>query len=260
MGITRITNTFKANREAGRKSLIIYISAGDPSLETTESLVKQLAICGVDIVELGVPFSDPVADGSVIQAANQRALEGGASLERVIQMTSALRAGVDIPLVLMSYYNPLLQYGLDNLAVAMYNAGADGLIVPDLPLEESQLIREALRDYQLAVIPLVAPNTPVQRLSRIAAAASGFIYCVALTGVTGIRRDLSRGIKEYLNGVRAETDLPIGVGFGISTPEQAGVIAPFCDGIIMGSAVINTLHEEGQTAAINLVKKIRQAI
>ncbi len=260
MSINRITDTFEANKQAGRKSLIVYISAGDPSLEVTASLVKQLAAAGADIIELGVPFSDPVADGPVIQAASYRALAAGASLSKIIQMASALRKEIHIPLVFMSYYNPLLQYGLVNLAADMDRAGVDGLIVPDLPWEESQPLREALAKYQLAGIPLIAPNTPVSRLSRIAASASGFIYCVSLTGVTGIRQETSTGIQEYLERVRAVSDLPIGVGFGIGNPEQAKAIAPYCDGIIVGSAVVQTLYEEGEAAVIKLVQQLKQAI
>lgn len=260
MGINRIADTFAANKQAGRKSLIVYISAGDPSLKATASLVKQLAAAGADIIELGVPFSDPVADGPVIQAASYRALAAGASLSKIIQMASALRKEIPIPLVLMSYYNPLLQYGLADLAADMDKAGVDGLIVPDLPWEESQPLREALARYQLAGIPLIAPNTPVTRLSRIAGAASGFIYCVSLTGVTGTRQEIAAGIQEYLERVRAVSDLPLGVGFGIGSSEQAQAIAPYCDGVIVGSAVVQTLHEEGEAAVIKLVKGLKQAI
>ncbi|NLO21525.1 MAG: tryptophan synthase subunit alpha [Syntrophomonadaceae bacterium] len=260
MGISRIADTFVANKQAGRKSLIVYISAGDPSLKATASLVKQLSAAGADIIELGVPFSDPVADGPVIQAASYRALAAGASLSKIIQMASALRKETQIPMVLMSYYNPLLRYGLANLAADMDKAGVDGLIVPDLPWEESQPLREALARYQLAGIPLIAPNTPVPRLIRIAASASGFIYCVSLTGVTGIRQNITTGIQEYMERVRAVSDLPIGVGFGIGSPEQASSMAPFCDGIIVGSAVVHTLYEEGEAAVIKLVKRLKQAI
>lgn len=260
MNINRLEAAFAANRQAGRKSLIVYLCAGDPSLDVTAGMVKQLAGAGVDIIELGVPFSDPVADGPVIQAASQRALEGGTSLAAIVQMVSDVRKEIEIPLVLMSYYNPLLQYGLEKLAADLQTAGGDGLIIPDLPLEESASIREATGKSGLAVIPLVAPNTPPDRLTRISAAASGFIYCVSLTGVTGARQSLPSGIKEYLEGVRAVTDLPLGVGFGISTPDQARMIAPLCDGIIVGSAVVKTLYEDGPEAVIQLVKELKEAI
>lgn len=260
MSMSRLKETFAANHQAGRKSLIVYLCAGDPSLEATADMVKKLAAAGVDIIELGVPFSDPVADGPVIQAASQRALEAGISLAAIVQMVSDLRKETDVPLVLMSYYNPLLQYGLKRLTADLQSAGADGLIIPDLPLEESLPMREASGEAGVAVIPLVAPNTPPDRLTRISAAASGFIYCVSLTGVTGARQSLPSGLKEYLEGVRAVNDLPLGVGFGISTPDQVRMIAPLCDGIIVGSAVVQTLHEEGPDAVVQLVKDLKQAL
>jgi len=260
MGVDRLAATFTARKKEGRKALIIYLCAGDPSLEATMTAVKELAAAGADIIELGVPFSDPVADGPVIQAASNRALASGTNLRKVVELVQELRAQVTIPLVLMSYYNPLLQYGLTRLAADLATAGGDGLIIPDLSLEESSPLREALGAEGMAAIHLVAPTTPGERLKKIAAAASGFIYCVSLTGVTGIREGLPPGIKEYLLRVRAVTDLPLSIGFGISNPEQARLLAPLCDGIIVGSAFIRTLHEKGLTAAIQLVQNLRQAL
>ncbi|KYH33037.1 tryptophan synthase subunit alpha [Neomoorella mulderi] len=260
MGVERIGATFAAREKEGRKALIVYLCAGDPSLEVTAAAVEELAAAGVDIIELGVPFSDPVADGPVIQAASTRALAGGTNLRKILDLVKDLRSRVSLPLVLMSYYNPLLQYGLAALAADLAAAGVDGLIVPDLPLEESAPLREKLAAVKLAAIPLVAPTTPAERLQQIAAAAQGFIYCVSLTGVTGARESLPPGIAAYLARVRETTDLPLGVGFGISHPEQARLLAPLCDGIIVGSAIVRELHEGGLPAAVKLVQNLRQAI
>ncbi|WP_406676213.1 tryptophan synthase subunit alpha [Moorella sp. ACPs] len=260
MGVERIAAAFAARKKEGRKALIVYLCAGDPSLEVTAAAVEELAAAGVDIIELGVPFSDPVADGPVIQAASTRALAGGTNLKKILDMVKDLRSRVSLPLVLMSYYNPLLQYGLTALAADLAAAGVDGLIVPDLPLEESAPLREKLAAVKLAAIPLVAPTTPAERLQQIAAAAQGFIYCVSLTGVTGAREGLPPGIAAYLARVRQTTDLPLGVGFGISNAEQARLLAPLCDGIIVGSAVVQALRKGGVPAAAELVHSLRQAI
>lgn len=260
MGADRISSTLSANKEKGRKSLIVFLTAGDPTLEATENAVVKLAAAGVDLIELGVPFSDPVADGPVIQAASQRALAQGTSLRKIISLVSELRQEVTIPIVLMSYYNPLLQYGLEKLAADLEAAGCDGLIVPDLPLEEGTTLRENLQAAQLAYIPLVAPNTPADRLQKITAKASGFVYCVSLTGVTGARTALPPGIKEYLERVRKATNLPLGLGFGISAPEQAKLLAPYCDALIIGSKVVQTLYEKGLEPTIQLVNDLRKVL
>lgn len=260
MGAERITSTLISNRAGGRKSLIVFLTAGDPSLEDTKNTVRELAATGVDVIELGVPFSDPVADGPVIQAASQRSLAQGTSLSKIINLVGELRQKVTIPLVLMSYYNPLLQYGLERLSHDMATAGCDGLIVPDLPLEEGAILRKNLRMAKLAYIPLVAPNTSPVRLKKITATASGFVYCVSLAGVTGARATLPPGIKQYLAQVREATDLPLGLGFGISTPKQAKLLAPYCDALIIGSQIVRTLHESGLGPVIQLVRDLRQVL
>ncbi|MBC7326208.1 MAG: tryptophan synthase subunit alpha [Moorella sp. (in: Bacteria)] len=260
MGVERVSAAFAARKKEGRKALIVYLCAGDPTLEVTAAAVKELAAAGVDIIELGVPFSDPVADGPVIQAASNRALATGTTLPQIIDLVKSLRSGLAIPLVLMSYYNPLLQHGLKGLAADLAAAGVDGLIVPDLPLEESGPLRQELAQTGVAAISLVAPTTPAERLQQIAAAARGFIYCVSLTGVTGTRESLPPGIETYLAKVRDATDLPLGIGFGIGNPEQARLLAPLGDGIIVGSAVVQTLHEKGMMVMLQLVRELRQAI
>lgn len=214
----------------------------------------------MDLIELGVPFSDPVADGPVIQAASKRALAAGVTLPEILELVKNLRSGLAVPLILMSYYNPLLQYGLERLTADLAAAGVDGLIVPDLPLEENPPLRQTLEPAGLALIPLVAPTTPGERLARIAATARGFIYCVSLTGVTGVREGLPPGIDEYLAGVRAVTDLPLGIGFGIGSPDQARLLAPMGDGIIVGSALVDVLYQEGLPAALRLVERLRHAL
>jgi len=260
MGISRLAAAFAARKKEGRKALIIYLCAGDPSLEATAAAVKEMAAAGADIIEIGVPFSDPLADGPVIQAASSRALASGTTPGKILNLVKDLRSQVSIPLILMSYYNPLLQYGLDRLANDLATAGGDGLIIPDLPLEESAPLREKLKVMELAFVPLVAPTTPRQRLKKITAAASGFIYCVSLTGVTGVRKGLPTGIQDYLVEVRSVTDLPLGIGFGISTPGQARLLFPLCDGIIVGSAIVRALYEKGLTAAVELVQELRQVL
>lgn len=260
MGIERITAAFAARKKEGRKTLIVYLCAGDPNLEFTGQAVRELAGAGVDIIELGVPFSDPVADGPVIQGASKRALVAGVTLSAILELVKSLRAGLAVPIILMSYYNPLLQYGLERLTADLAAAGVDGLIVPDLPLEESLPLRQNLEPAGLALIPLVAPTTSGERLARIAASACGFIYCVSLTGVTGAREGLPPGIDAYLAGVRAATDLPLGIGFGIGSPDQARLLAPMGDGIIVGSALVDVLHQEGLPAALRLVERLRHAL
>ncbi|MCG0278004.1 MAG: tryptophan synthase subunit alpha [Thermanaeromonas sp.] len=255
-GKIKLLNSFRR----GRKALIVYLCAGDPSLEATFEAVCALTRAGADIVELGVPFSDPLADGPVIQAASQRALDQGTTLGQVLKLTHDLRKILDIPLVLMSYYNPLLRYGLASFVRELAEAGGDGVIVPDLPHEEAGPLRDHLDERGLALVPLVAPTTPVGRLQEIARQASGFIYCVSLTGVTGPRDELPPDLAGYLSRVRRVTSLPLAIGFGISTPEQARRIASLADGIIVGSAVVETLAEQGIDKAVNLVQALRKAL
>lgn len=255
-GEVKILNSFSQ----GRKVLIIYICAGDPSLEATYEAVCALAHAGADIVELGVPFSDPLADGPVIQAASQRALDQGTTLEKVLKLTYNLRKNLDIPLLLMSYYNPILRYGLDKFARDLAKAGGDGVIVPDLPYEETGPLKAFLKEDGLALVPLVAPTTPDDRLREITCQASGFIYCVSLTGVTGPREELPPELPNYLARVRQATSLPLAIGFGISTPEQARLLAPLGDGIVVGSAIVETLAKGGIEKATSLVQAMRKAL
>ncbi|HHP50309.1 MAG TPA: tryptophan synthase subunit alpha [Moorella mulderi] len=259
---SRLEQVFRKRMGEGRKALIVYLCAGDPSLEITQKAVKELAGAGADIIELGIPFSDPVADGPIIQAASLRALSQGTDLQGVLRMVGNLREeGVDIPLVLLSYYNPLLQFGLERAVEEMAHQAIEGILIPDLPFEESQPLRDLARSRGLSLITLVAPNTPQERLKMLAGSASGFIYCVSLMGVTGPREELSPHLKEYLLRVRKAADgIPLAVGFGISNAQQARLLAPWCDGVIVGSAVVEALAQGGVERAVELVKEIRSAI
>lgn len=243
----RITRKFQQLSQTGEKALITFITAGDPDLAATKQLVLTLEKGGADIIELGVPYSDPLADGPVIQAASQRALKSGTNLTGIFQTAADLRNLTEIPIVLMTYYNPLLRYGLPNLARDAAKAGIDGFIVPDLPMEESEELGALLAERGLYLIPLVAPTSGLQRIARITAAGGGFIYCVSLTGVTGVRTEIPDNIGEFTEVVRSATTKPVAVGFGISTPQQAEAIARHCDAVIVGSALVKTIGEKGKT-------------
>ncbi|TDA67052.1 MAG: tryptophan synthase subunit beta [Clostridia bacterium] len=255
-GSDRLAAAFAAR---GETALITYLCAGDPDLDTTVELAKVVAKAGADIIELGIPFSDPLADGPVIQAASQRALAGGATVSRIMAAVENLRLEVAVPLVFMTYYNPVLQYGLENFIRDAAAAGIDGLIVPDLPLEESEQLAALAGEVSLACIPLVAPTSPPERVNRLAQAATGFIYCVSLTGVTGARSELAAGVVPFLERVRQSTDKPLAVGFGISTPDQAARLAPLADGIIVGSALVDVvarLQPDRQAVAAELARRV----
>ncbi|MCK5540219.1 MAG: tryptophan synthase subunit alpha, partial [Deltaproteobacteria bacterium] len=231
----RLRETFAKLETQGRKALITFITAGDPDLDATCDLVETLVEAGADIIELGVPFSDPLADGPTIQAASLRALERGTTLKKIIATVKKIRSRTEVPLVLMTYYNPLYHYGLKELVKDAVAAGVDGLIVPDLPLEESEELRRLAVD-KLAVIPLAAPTTPDTRLAKIVAAGRGFLYYVTVTGITGTRTSLPKELSQSLDRVKKIAgELPLAAGFGISTPEQARTVGAHADAIIVGS-------------------------
>ena len=242
----RIDETFARLRREGRKGLITFITAGDPDLAATPELVAALEAGGADLIELGVPFSDPLADGPTIQLASNRALAAGTTLVKILKTVAKIRETSEIPLVLMSYYNPLYRYGLERLVDDAVVAGVDGFIVPDLPYEEAAGLRK-IAAGKLAVIPLAAPTTPSDRLVKIVAAGSGFLYYVSVTGITGARSELPDDLAAALERVGEKTAgrLPLAVGFGISTPEQAKTVAARADAVIVGSALVRIVAEHG---------------
>jgi tryptophan synthase alpha chain len=238
MSQNRIDRVFARLRREGRKGLIPFLAAGDPSLEATEALVQEFEVRGADLVELGVPFSDPLADGVVNQRAYQRALAAGAGLGRILELTARIRRRSEIPIVLMSYVNPIHRFGLDRFPAAARDAGVDGLILSDCPPEEMDGVTEALGTAGVHPILLVAPTSPDRRISLISARSRGYIYYVSLRGVTGPRDRLPADLTDGIRRIRALTDRPLAVGFGISTPAQAGEVASLADAVIVGSAIV----------------------
>ena len=241
MAVQRIANAFRRAKQEGRAAFIAYLTAGYPSLGTTRALVERLAACGVDLIELGIPFSDPLADGPTIQWASAEALRRGVTMRKILDLVRAVRRRCDVPLVAMGYVNPLYQYGLPRFCRDAVEAGFDGVIVPDLPPEEAGDLVRAARSVQLGTIFLAAPTSPVARLRKIAACSTGFIYCVSLTGVTGARHRLPREAADQIRALRKITTLPIAVGFGVSRPEQVRWLSQVADGVIVGSAIVKTI-------------------
>ena len=240
---SRIEEKFKKLKEANQKALIPFITAGDPDLDTTKRLVIEMERAGADIIELGVPFSDPIADGPAIQKASYRSLKSGTTLKKIIGIVKELRRTTEIPLVLMTYYNPVFKYGISEFVRDASDAGVDGIIIPDLPPEEGEGIIEEGKRHNLNTIFLLAPTSTKERIKIVASASTGFIYYVSLTGVTGARKSLPETVEASVNKIRKATDKPIAVGFGISTAEQAKRIASFADGVIVGSAIVNVIEK-----------------
>lgn len=251
---TRITGKFEELKGRGEKAFVAFLTAGDPDIRTTGELIFELERSGADIIELGIPFSDPMADGPTIQASSERALEGGTTLKRVIDLVQEVRKKTEIPIVLFGYYNPIFAYGLKKFAQAAKKAGADGVLVVDLPPEESDELKTELDSAGLDMIFLLTPTSDEKRMKLAARKGSGFVYYVSLTGVTGTREKLSTSIPGYVRRIRAFTDLPIGVGFGISTPEQAASVCSYADGVIVGSAIVNVIARN--SGKKDLVKKV----
>lgn len=234
----RIDNTFSRLRRDGKKAFIAYITAGYPDLRTSEKLALELGRIGVDIIELGIPFSDPLADGPTIQSASQKAIAGGGNFKSILKLAQSIRGKINTPLVFMTYYNIVSNYGVRNFVTDSKKAGVDGVIVPDLPPEEASELMRVSRENKFANIFLAAPTSTDKRLKMIAKKSSGFIYYVSLTGVTGARKSLPDDIISHVKRLKSYTDKPICVGFGISSPSQAARIAAVADGIIVGSAII----------------------
>jgi tryptophan synthase alpha chain len=240
----RIDQCFKALRSRNEKAFIAYICAGDPSLAKTVDLALALEEAGTDILELGIPFSDPLADGLVNQLAAQRALEGGATMQGVLDCVRQIRQRSQIPIVLYTYLNPVFQFGFDRFHREASAAGVDGLLILDLPPEEDLEMSRAGPLH----IRLIAPTTPPERVRKICAGASGFIYYVSREGVTGVQSSVASSLRERVAQIRACTELPVAVGFGISTAEQAREVAQVADAIVVGSAIVQRISEEGASA------------
>lgn len=246
--MNRIGQTFRALRAAGRTALIPYITGGDPSLEATEALIPALIDAGADLVEIGIPYSDPLADGPTIQRAAQRALDQGTTVSALHATVRRLRtAGLSAPLLYLVYYNCIYRQGEERFLDEAREAGIDGLIVPDLPLEEGVSLHAAASERGVAVIPLLAPTSTPSRIELAAARSPEFIYCVSLTGVTGARGTLSGSLAPFLERIRAATAAPLAVGFGVSTADHARSVAEVADGVIVGSALINELEKAQNT-------------
>jgi tryptophan synthase alpha chain len=240
---TRISKRFAALRELGELGIIAYITAGDPSLDATRKFVLALADAGADVIELGIPFSDPLADGPTIQRASERALKAGTTLAQVIDLVREIRKSSEVPIVLFSYYNPVLQLGLEKFASGAATAGADGVLITDLTPEESDDYRQVLAAHHLDAIFLGAPTSTDDRLAKIAAASSGFLYLISRTGVTGAKDALPDDLPALLRRARNVTQLPIAVGFGISLPGHVSVLGGLADAAVVGSALVSEIEK-----------------
>jgi tryptophan synthase alpha chain len=254
--VRRIERVFKRLQARGEKALIPFITAGDPDLATTRALALTLAKRGADLLELGIPFSDPLADGPTIQAASNRAVRGGVHLIDVLKLAGELRRETDIPLILMGYYNPILQYGLERTASEAAAQGVDGFIVPDLPPEEAGPWRQACALAGVAAIFLAAPTSGAARIKKMGRLTHGFLYYVSVTGITGARRELPQDLAAALKEVRSLVHCPLAVGFGISTPEQVKWLAPYVDGVVVGSAIVSRVAKAKEKG----LEKLRQEI
>lgn len=256
--MNRIEAKFSELKAKGQKAFIAFITAGDPDLRTTEKLVFALEGAGVDIIELGVPFSDPLADGPVIQASYHRALGRGTTVKKILQTIKRIRKVTSIPLALMSSYNPILRFGESRFVKACVEAGVDGLIIPDLPPEEAESLRREAYKRGVAVIFFVAPTTRDERIKANTAASSGFVYYVSLTGTTGSQKAVARSVVEKIRHIKHYTKKPVCAGFGISTPQQVREIGRAADGVIVGSAIVKVIasQESGRGLMIPVARYV----
>jgi tryptophan synthase alpha chain len=247
---------------AARKAFIPFITGGDPDMETTESLLRALDASGADIIEIGIPFSDPIAEGPVIEAADVRALRAGCTAEKLFDLVARARADVKAPLLFMTYYNPVFVYGIQKFTARCAECGIDGLIVPDLPFEERDELLGPCEARGLELISLIAP-TSESRITRISGSSSGFLYCVSSLGVTGERRELGDKVRDMVEQAKRGADIPCAVGFGVSTPEQAREVAGYADGVIIGSAIVRIVAEYGRDCiepVSQFAKSVRESL
>ncbi|MHC0066138.1 tryptophan synthase subunit alpha [Nostoc sp. UIC 10890] len=259
--MTSISASFQTLRDRQQCALIPFITAGDPNLKTTAEALRILDRNGADFIELGIPYSDPLADGPVIQAAATRALQKGTKLEQVLEMLEAVTPTLKAPIILFTYYNPILHRGIKSFLAQIAAAGVRGLVVPDLPLEEAEELIQTAASFGIEVILLVAPTSSKDRILAIARQSQGFIYLVSVTGVTGIRAQIQDRVKDLITDLRSVTDKPIGVGFGISAPEQAHQVMEWgADAVIVGSAFVKRLAEGSPTERLQAVEKFCQEL
>jgi tryptophan synthase alpha chain len=261
----RIAELFERLRGRGEAALIPFVVAGDPDLGYTALLVKEMAAAGADLIELGIPFSDPMADGPANQRALARGMAGGGTLTGVLGMVAELRKELQTPIILFGYFNPFFHYGCERLCEDAARAGVDGLLVVDMPPEESAALKGPARRAGIDLIYLLAPTTPIERSRQIVRAASGFLYYVSVTGVTGARSRVGGDVEEHVRALREVTDLPIGVGFGISTPEQAAQVAGYADAVVVGSALSQLIEACGRSERLlpavgDFVRRMKDAV
>ena len=238
------------------KAFIAFVTGGDPDIETTEKLIPAMAAAGVDLVEIGIPFSDPIAEGVVIQAADERALAAGCTVDKLFDMAARVRTRVDIPLVFMTYVNPVFVYGKERFMARCAECGIDGIIVPDLPFEEKNEIADVCARHGIKLISMIAP-TSRERIEMIAREAEGFLYCVSSLGVTGVRSEIGGDVAEMIRQAKRVTSVPCAVGFGISTPEQARAMSAVSDGVIVGSAIVKLIAQHGRECIEPVVRFVQ---
>ncbi|MBF0252684.1 MAG: tryptophan synthase subunit alpha [Candidatus Omnitrophica bacterium] len=240
--MNRIDKTFKELKALNKTAFMPFITAGDPDIKISEKILRVLAESGADVIEIGVPFSDPVADGPTIQKAAMRAIDAGCTLKKLFELVEKLRKDIETPFVFMSYYNVIMAFGIKKFVQESKRVGVDGFIVPDLPLEESLELRQEAHKHDINLILLTAPTTPLNRFKEIAKISGGFVYHVSLTGVTGARKELDSRLENEVGVFKKNSSKPVCVGFGISTQEQAKSVASFADGVIVGSAIVKLVE------------------
>jgi tryptophan synthase alpha chain len=254
---SRISEAF-----AGRKAFVAFLTGGDPDIETTEKLIPVMAEAGADVIEIGIPFSDPIAEGPVIQAADERALSAGCTTDKLFDMVARVRDKTSVPLLFMTYLNPIFTYGSERFFQRCSETGIDGVIVPDMPFEEKSEIATSCSKFGVELVSLIAP-TSRERIRKIAAEAEGFIYCVSSLGVTGVRSEIKTDITSMIEQVRAVTDVPCAVGFGVSRPEHAEQLGAVADGVIVGSAIVKIIAENRHESALpvsDFIRSMRAAL
>lgn len=263
--MSNITSTLNAVKERGEKALITFVTAGDPDLATSEQIVHSLIEAGVDVIELGFPFSDPMADGPTIQLSSERALAAGTTLRGVLDLVANVRVHSNVPIVLMGYYNPILAYGTEAFACDAAKAGVDGLLLVDLPPEEAEELHPLLKNAGIDLITLLAPTTGEERKARLAGDSEGFLYYVSMTGVTGSQQVDAAAISYSVSSLQGQSRVPVAVGFGVSTPQDAAAVAEIADAVVVGSALVKRIAEFGKSPQLldevkQFVRELKEAI